>query len=149
VDALTSGGGRWTAGFGPESPGQAAHAAGVAARDSYGRLLALLAASTSDLASAEDALADAFERALRTWPSHRVPENPEPVPEAAPALAAFAGPGFHMCDPCRCHDSTASRAGKRCADSLNPQTFPRRSGGSAAPRKDYVRRHGPIRGVGV
>ncbi|MER7442247.1 hypothetical protein [Micromonospora avicenniae] len=41
-------------------------AAAVAARDSYGRLLALLSASTSDLASAEDALADAFERALRT-----------------------------------------------------------------------------------
>jgi predicted RNA polymerase sigma factor len=49
----------------------------VAARDSYGRLLALLAASTSDLAAAEDALADAFERALRTWPSQGVPGNPD------------------------------------------------------------------------
>jgi RNA polymerase sigma-70 factor (ECF subfamily) len=49
----------------------------VAARDSYGRLLALLAASTSDLAAAEDALADAFERALRTWPSRGVPDNPD------------------------------------------------------------------------
>jgi predicted RNA polymerase sigma factor len=49
----------------------------VAARDSYGRLLALLAAVTSDLAAAEDALADAFERALRTWPSHGVPGNPD------------------------------------------------------------------------
>jgi RNA polymerase sigma-70 factor (ECF subfamily) len=49
----------------------------VAARDSYGRLLALLAASTSDLATAEDALADAFERALRTWPSRGVPGNPD------------------------------------------------------------------------
>jgi predicted RNA polymerase sigma factor len=67
----------WAAGSGPESPGRAAHAAGVAARDSYGRLLALLAASTSDLASAEDALADAFERALRTWPSQGVPGNPD------------------------------------------------------------------------
>jgi predicted RNA polymerase sigma factor len=47
------------------------------ARDSYGRLLALLAASTSDLAAAEDALADAFERALRTWPSQGVPDNPD------------------------------------------------------------------------
>jgi RNA polymerase sigma-70 factor (ECF subfamily) len=55
----------------------AAHAAGVAARDAYGRLLALLAASTSDLAAAEDALADAFERALRTWPSAGVPGNPD------------------------------------------------------------------------
>ncbi|MFC3385207.1 RNA polymerase sigma factor [Couchioplanes azureus] len=51
--------------------------AGLAARDSYGRLLALLSASTSDLASAEDALADAFERALRTWPDHGVPGNPD------------------------------------------------------------------------
>ena len=49
----------------------------MAARDSYGRLLALLAASTSDLAAAEDALADAFERALRTWPSRGVPGNPD------------------------------------------------------------------------
>jgi predicted RNA polymerase sigma factor len=49
----------------------------VAARDSYGRLLALLAATTSDLAAEEDALADAFERALRTWPSRGVPANPD------------------------------------------------------------------------
>lgn len=48
-----------------------------AARASYGRLLALLAASTRDLALAEDALADAFERALRTWPRDGVPANPE------------------------------------------------------------------------
>lgn len=52
-------------------------AAAVAARDSYGRLLALLSASTSDLASAEDALADAFERALRTWPDQGVPATPD------------------------------------------------------------------------
>jgi RNA polymerase sigma-70 factor (ECF subfamily) len=52
-------------------------AAAVAARDSYGRLLALLSASTSDLAAAEDALADAFERALRTWPERGVPGNPD------------------------------------------------------------------------
>ena len=77
MDALTSGGGRRAAGSGPESAGPAALAAGVAARDSYGRLLALLAASASDLASAEDALADAFERALRTWPSQGVPGNPD------------------------------------------------------------------------
>jgi predicted RNA polymerase sigma factor len=55
----------------------AARSAGVAARDSYGRLLALLAAATSDLPAAEDALADAFERALRTWPSHGVPASPD------------------------------------------------------------------------
>lgn len=48
-----------------------------AARNSYGRLLALLATSTRDIALAEDALADAFERALRTWPTSGVPDNPE------------------------------------------------------------------------
>ncbi len=52
-------------------------AASLAARDSYGRLLALLAASASDLAAAEDALADAFERALRTWPDRGIPANPD------------------------------------------------------------------------
>ena len=44
---------------------------------SYGRLVALLAASTRDIALAEDALADAFERALRTWPTTGVPDNPQ------------------------------------------------------------------------
>ncbi len=62
---------------GQGAPGPAVRSAGVAARDSYGRLLALLAASTSDLAAAEDALADAFERALRTWPSQGVPGSPD------------------------------------------------------------------------
>jgi RNA polymerase sigma-70 factor (ECF subfamily) len=54
-----------------------ARAASTAARDSYGRLLALLAAAANDLPAAEDALADAFERALRTWPSRGVPGNPD------------------------------------------------------------------------
>jgi RNA polymerase sigma-70 factor (ECF subfamily) len=48
-----------------------------AARTSYGRLVAVLAAGTRDIALAEDALADAFERALRTWPEHGVPDSPE------------------------------------------------------------------------
>ena len=60
-----------------DSLATAAVAAEVAARDSYGRLLALLSASASDIAEAEDALADAFERALRTWPSRGVPGNPD------------------------------------------------------------------------
>jgi RNA polymerase sigma-70 factor (ECF subfamily) len=77
VDALTSEDERWVAGPGPGGTGPAARAAGLAARDSYGRLLALLSASASDLASAEDALADAFERALRTWPAQGVPGNPD------------------------------------------------------------------------
>jgi predicted RNA polymerase sigma factor len=56
---------------------EAAVATERAARESYGRLVALLAASTRDVALAEDALADAFERALRTWPLTGVPENPQ------------------------------------------------------------------------
>ncbi|MEV6345482.1 DUF6596 domain-containing protein [Actinoplanes sp. NPDC051851] len=48
-----------------------------AARDSYGRLLALLSSATGNLPTAEDALADAFERAVRTWPHQGVPDNPD------------------------------------------------------------------------
>lgn len=51
--------------------------ASSAARLSYGRLAALLATSTKDVASAEDALADAFEQALLTWPRSGVPSNPD------------------------------------------------------------------------
>ena len=47
------------------------------ARASYGRLLAIVAADTGDIARAEDALGDAFERALTTWPTAGVPANPE------------------------------------------------------------------------
>ncbi|WP_229052958.1 RNA polymerase sigma factor [Aeromicrobium sp. Leaf350] len=47
------------------------------ARTSYGRLLARLAASTGDVALAEDALAGALEEALRRWPARGVPDNPE------------------------------------------------------------------------
>lgn len=56
---------------------RAANAAARAARESYGRLLALVASSTRDLHLAEDALADALERALRSWPESGVPDNPE------------------------------------------------------------------------
>ncbi|MFP3465537.1 RNA polymerase sigma factor [Leifsonia sp. SIMBA_070] len=55
----------------------AAARAKEAARSSYGRLIAVLAARTGDITAAEDALADAFERALRTWPTSGIPDNPE------------------------------------------------------------------------
>jgi RNA polymerase sigma-70 factor, ECF subfamily len=45
--------------------------------DSYGRLLALLAAPTRDIAAAEDALADSLERALTRWPTDGIPAHPE------------------------------------------------------------------------
>ncbi len=47
------------------------------ARESYGRLLARLAAHTRDVTSAEDVLGDALVAALVTWPRDGVPRNPE------------------------------------------------------------------------
>lgn len=46
-------------------------------RTSYGRHLALLAAPTGDIPAAEDAIADAMERALTRWPLEGIPANPE------------------------------------------------------------------------
>ena len=47
------------------------------ARLSYGRLVAMLAARSRDIASAEDALSEALARALERWPHEGVPDNPE------------------------------------------------------------------------
>ncbi len=47
------------------------------ARESYGRLVAFLAARTRDVAGAEDALSEAFAAALRMWPADGVPDNPD------------------------------------------------------------------------
>jgi RNA polymerase sigma-70 factor (ECF subfamily) len=47
------------------------------ARESYGRLVAFLAARTRDVAGAEDALGEAFAAALRLWPTDGVPQNPD------------------------------------------------------------------------
>lgn len=55
----------------------AQQAAEAAARNAYGRLLALLAARTRDIAASEDALSEAFVAALRTWPVQGVPDRPE------------------------------------------------------------------------
>ncbi|TPN83557.1 RNA polymerase sigma factor [Mesorhizobium sp. CU2] len=52
-------------------------AAEAAARQSYGKLVAWLAARTRDVAGAEDALADAFAAALERWPRTGVPAQPE------------------------------------------------------------------------
>lgn len=57
--------------------GQAAAAAEQAARQSYGRLVALLAWQWRDLAAAEDALGQAFAAALQHWPRSGVPASPE------------------------------------------------------------------------
>src|SRR5262245_18248631 len=47
------------------------------ARQSYGRLVAFLAARTRDVAGAEDALSEAFAAALADWPASGVPDNPQ------------------------------------------------------------------------
>jgi RNA polymerase sigma-70 factor, ECF subfamily len=47
------------------------------ARRSYGKLVAMLAARTRDVAGAEDALAEAFASALADWPASGVPDAPE------------------------------------------------------------------------
>jgi RNA polymerase sigma-70 factor, ECF subfamily len=56
---------------------EAGRAAERVMRESYGRLLAFLAARTRDVAGAEDALSEAFAAALRTWPVDGVPDNPD------------------------------------------------------------------------
>src|SRR3954470_10487592 len=62
----------------PASTGlEALRPAEAAARRSYGKLIACLAAQTRDLAEAEDALAEAFAVALKTWPEAGVPASPE------------------------------------------------------------------------
>ena len=55
----------------------ASRAAERAARESYGRLVALLAARSRDVAAAEDALAEGFRQALETWPARGIPARPE------------------------------------------------------------------------
>src|SRR5271168_1382132 len=52
-------------------------AAARVARESYGKLVAYLAAGSRDVPGAEDALADAFAAALAVWPTQGVPLNPE------------------------------------------------------------------------
>ena len=47
------------------------------ARESYGRLVAYLAARTRDVAGAEDALGEALLAALEVWPRDGVPPKPE------------------------------------------------------------------------
>jgi len=62
---------------GPAARTAAHQVAEQVARDSYGRLVAFLAARTGDIAGAEDALAEAFAAALTQWPAQGVPGNPD------------------------------------------------------------------------
>src|SRR5712691_7012697 len=61
----------------PRADEHARETAEAAARRSYGRLVALLAARTGDVAGAEDALSDAFAAALVDWPASGIPDSPQ------------------------------------------------------------------------
>lgn len=52
-------------------------AAADAARNSLGKLVAIIAARTGDIAGAQDAVSAAFVRALDVWEKTGVPDNPE------------------------------------------------------------------------
>jgi RNA polymerase sigma-70 factor (ECF subfamily) len=60
-----------------EDDGLARRTAEAVARRGYGKLVAFLAARTNDVASAEDALSEAFAAALAEWPKKGCPANPE------------------------------------------------------------------------
>ncbi|MGH7154782.1 MAG: RNA polymerase sigma factor, partial [Acetobacteraceae bacterium] len=62
---------------GDQEVDQARRVAERVARQSYGKLVAFLAARTRDVSGAEDALSDAFAAALCDWPEHGVPRVPE------------------------------------------------------------------------
>ena len=57
--------------------GRTRAAAERVARQSYGKLVAFLAAPTRDVLEAEDALSEAFAMALRDWPRRGIPDSPE------------------------------------------------------------------------
>lgn len=82
-----------------EARREAAERATLAARESYGKLLAILAARTRDIAAAEDALADAFAAAIAQWPHGGVPANPVGwLLTAARRSAAHAAARRHTAD---------------------------------------------------
>jgi predicted RNA polymerase sigma factor len=61
----------------PKPETLARNTAEEAARRSYGKLVAFLAAWTRNVAAAEDALSEAFASALVDWPVNGCPANPE------------------------------------------------------------------------
>jgi RNA polymerase sigma-70 factor (ECF subfamily) len=61
----------------PKNDGPARAAAEMVARQSYGKLVAFLAARIGDVAGAEDALSEAFASALADWSANGVPRSPE------------------------------------------------------------------------
>jgi RNA polymerase sigma-70 factor (ECF subfamily) len=61
----------------PNGKETARDTAEAVARRSYGKLVAVLAARTGDVAGTEDALSEAFAAALVDWPANGIPDAPE------------------------------------------------------------------------
>ena len=61
----------------PDGKETARDTAEAVARRSYGKLVAVLAARSGDVAGAEDALSEAFAAALVDWPANGIPDAPE------------------------------------------------------------------------
>ena len=96
-------------------------------RDSYGRLLAVLAAPTRDIAAAEDALADALERALVAVAGRRDSRQPRGV-------AAHRGPqpaARHVEVTRLPHDRSARRNPRQPNRSRRRTCLPFPTGGSS------------------
>src|SRR5262245_64408691 len=67
----------WLAAISTMSEPAAHNAIEAVARDSYGRLVAYIAARTGDIADAQDALSEALAAALQNWPTNGVPDKPQ------------------------------------------------------------------------
>ncbi|MBI1264400.1 MAG: RNA polymerase subunit sigma-70 [Alphaproteobacteria bacterium] len=63
--------------MGADAASGARAAVEAAASNAYGKLVAILTRLGGDLAAAEDALADAFAKALEVWPRSGTPDRPE------------------------------------------------------------------------
>ena len=129
-------------------------------RESYGRLIAYLAARDRDVPAAEDALSDAFAAALQSWPAQGAPADPEgwlivaaeqalrlvaeelaeAEPHALPdrrlaLMFACAHPAIeaHVRAPLRCRPSSVSTRRRQPPPLLSRP--PRWVSGSPAPRR--------------
>jgi RNA polymerase sigma-70 factor (ECF subfamily) len=97
-------------------------AAERAARQSYGKLVAYLAARTGDVGTAEDALSDAFASALASWPAQGVPQAPE-----AWLLAAARRRMIDMARRRRTREAAADRlllSVEEAAEEMDPADVP-------------------------
>lgn len=98
-------------------------AAECAARESYGKLLALLAVRTNDVAAAEDALADAFASALAHWPVAGVPNSPDAWLLTA-ARRRLVDDARHRQSADRVHDAVAAELGPAIVEGADVSDMP-------------------------